>query len=756
MLGASEAQVTADTNRMPLPPKPSQAIHYPSYGELVKGLLAGVEAVGFFQSDGKCLWSSDESAEGRLGVCVHETLRTDRPCRHLEDTNCVSFGVPLIANEDLVGVLALSISTKVSKTWDMTVGRIATALKPVVAVLTSEMTARPPMSKSKVLTERTEELEWLFAITATLNSGSGDNAAVEALLAASVDRMGASFGGLAVTEKRLNITYRSPTHDDPSAGVAYQQALPHLMSFVQRQNKPLVLNKPTPGRSALPKQKILAIPVTAPNGAVAGLIAFIKAISGTDFGRRDQYLGRHIARQVGALLNNQYDLATGLLTRVAFEQRVTHYLEGRAAGEHSLVYIDIDRMHAVNEHFGYDAGDEVIVRVADLLNTPLLPADGIAARASGDRFLIFLPGHDASRAQDFAIALQKEISEIAIGTAANRVVLSLSCGVSRLMTTEQPVARGIAAAELACKTAKERGSNRCEVYLDVDESMMRRRSDITGLGQLRDALKNDRLRMYAQKIAPTGNPSECSGLECLVRMIGEDGAVVSPAAFMPVAKRYQMLTQVDEWVIQHSLASLAPYASLMLHSGLYASINLSGQSLSDAGLLGRIDGWVMKSKVPPGRIAFEIAETAAVSNLPLVEKLMRRLRRMGCRFALDDFGAGVISLSYLQSLPVQLVKIDRGLVRDVHTNPRSAEMVAAIVQATRSLDIDCVAKYVESEAAFRKLAALGVGSVQGYFIHRPGPLTDVLHEIVGAASQSLRRVPSSGVLRLDDSGSQGG
>jgi hypothetical protein len=165
-------------------------------------------------------------------------------------------------------------------------------------------------------------------------------------------------------------------------GTAYTQAQPHLMSFVQRTKRPMVINDPASRRSNLHKYKIMAVPILSQTGNVAGLLAFFKPLDGANFCRRQQYLGRHIARQIAALLDSQYDLATGLYTRVAFEQQVDRFLNGRRELAHSLVYIDIDELNVVNEAFGYEAGDELIVRVAESLRPPALPGDAIAARTS--------------------------------------------------------------------------------------------------------------------------------------------------------------------------------------------------------------------------------------------------------------------------------------------------------------------------------------------------------------------------------------
>jgi len=318
--------------------------------------------------------------------------------------------------------------------------------------------------------------------------------------------------------------------------------------------------------------------------------------------------------------------------------------------------------------------------------------------------------------------------------------VSFSCGVSRLLEVDQPVARAIAAAELACKTAKERGRNRCEVYLDVDASMMRRRVDVAGLEKLRDALANDQLVLYGHRIAPIGDVTATAAIECLVRLRNADGSEVQSGELMSTAKRFKLLKEIDEWSIKSALTLLAPHASLMLHSGMRVAINISGESLNDEHLVGRIADWVRASKVPPGRITFEIAETAAVSNLPLANKLMRGLYHMGCRFTLDAFGTGVNSLSYLKSLQVHSVKIDGSYVRDIATNSRSASMVRAIVDLARDLDIESIADKVDADTVLKKLQELGVDFVQGGRIHEPQEMKSLLDAQTHAVSQAMRQI----------------
>ncbi|HEX2585340.1 MAG TPA: EAL domain-containing protein, partial [Steroidobacteraceae bacterium] len=708
-----------------------------AHGELVMRLVSGCKGVNILSTSGAVLWQSINAPElDDAEELIERTLEQKKRVKFAVGSSIVHL-LPLIHKDKSVGVLAVCVANTNEVTHSSST--IAESLKPVLALLTNELQSQPSTKRAKELTERTQELEWLFRTTANVHLDQSDDSAVTQLLAAAAERMGAVFSAMSIPEKRLELTYASDD-DQEAMKSAYAKLQPHLMKYVQRQSKPLLLNKPPANLSEGIHCKMLALPLSNQSGKVVGLLVFAKSSRAADFGRREHYLGRHVARQISASLDTQYDLATGLYNRAAFEQQVSQQLKLDANASHALVYIDVHEMRMINEAFGYDAGDEAIVRVASLLSTPFLPSDAMAARVSGDRFVAFLPNHDAMTAQDLTIALQREAERIVMGEGDQRMKLSLSCGVAKFASNDHTVSRVMAAAELACKTAKDRGRNRCEIYLDIDQSMMKRRGDITGLARLRNALDNNLLCMYAQKIAPMHDIHRVAGVECLVRMLDEDGSVISPSVFMSVAQRYQLLQEVDAWVIQNTLKQLQSYVAQLRYSDLYVSINISGQSLGDAGFLDQVAGWIRQSRVPPGSITFEITETAAVSNLAEADHLMQNLRQMGCRFALDDFGTGVNSLSYLKSLNVQRVKIDGSFVRDLATNTRSEAMVRAVVQMAKGLEMDCVAEFVATNDIYKKLVMLGVDYVQGYYIHEPEPLQVVLNNFRNEESQRIRRV----------------
>jgi EAL domain-containing protein (putative c-di-GMP-specific phosphodiesterase class I) len=295
----------------------------------------------------------------------------------------------------------------------------------------------------------------------------------------------------------------------------------------------------------------------------------------------------------------------------------------------------------------------------------------------------------------------------------------------------------IAEAEIACKTAKDRGRGRVEVYQDTDHSMIRRHDEIGLIGSVREALRQQRIVVFAQPITPLINHSLPVTYELLVRIIDGQGKIVEAADFMPAATRYQILPEIDRAVCERAFEQLARGAPAA--GPLRVSINLSGPTLSDPEFLEWLLSAMAKHGIDGTSLVFEITEAAAAANLAQVQQFIRRMTSHGVRFALDDFGTGVSSLAYLKNLEINTIKLDGSYVRDVLTNTRSQALVRAIVQLADAMGITTVAEYVESNGVRDRLAALGIQFGQGYALGRPGPLDDVIAAVSARAPEGRER-----------------
>ena len=616
--------------------------------------------------------------------------------------------------------------------------QLATRLKPLLDCIHRDLAnAIPDRTQIDSLTERSAELEWLFNVTSNLKGAVDDKRILQELIAEATSRLESALGVLYVPDKRLTIKCESDSAAAATLLTAWTQTREQLITWAQRRNQPLVANNVGRADSSITRCKVLCVPVVRESGRAIGALAFYNLPNATNYSNRQVFLARHIGRQAASLVEAQFDLMTGLYTRSGLDQMYLGLPESTDYVESSVIYLDVDHMHVANELHGFELGNELIVRVADLLSAPLLPDEALAARISADRFAIILPQSGSAAAVKVAQALQAAAARLVIGTASDTFEVSISCGVSALVPMPEGLARAIAAAELACKTAKNHGRNRVELYAFEDGSMMRRHADALAVGQLRSALKADRLLLYAQRIAPLQNLSLPGGYELLLRLRDVDGTLVSPGPLVEAAQRYQLLPTVDRWVVQRALQMLAPYRSMFATRGLAMSINVSGQSIGDETFIQQFAQLLKSANLPRDCINVELTEQAAVTNLASAKTMVTRLASLGCRFALDDFGTGANSLTYLKTLQVNRVKIDGSFVRDVLTDRNSRATVKAIVELAKGLGIETVAEHVENDAITQEVRRLGVDYAQGYAFGRPEPLNEVLESLANDESRRL-------------------
>jgi diguanylate cyclase (GGDEF)-like protein len=419
------------------------------------------------------------------------------------------------------------------------------------------------------------------------------------------------------------------------------------------------------------------------------------------------------------------DPATGLHTRRALEQIFD--LRMRAGdGLCSVIYLDIDRMHVINRVHGFGGGEEVIRQVAALLAQSWLPRGVLKARISGDHFVMVLPGCGIDEARALSKRLQAQAARIAVGSPPRIVDVSISFGIAMIHQGSDTLAHALAEAEVACRGAKDRGSNRVEQYDTNDASLVQRHADVIAAGMLREAIKADDFLLHAQPIVSLSDTSVVCGYELLLRMRGKDGNTVSAAEIISAAQRYQLMPSIDHWVVQHAMRKLGSHRTSLQQRGMCMSINISGQSIGDPEFLSFLAQQLSRSGLAPSGVMIEITEQTAIAARGNAADRLRKLCSRGWRLALDDFGTGTNSLANLKELPISRIKIDGSFVLDLLTSRRSVATVQAIVQLAKGEGIDTVAEFVETPAIAEKLRALGVDYGQGYAFGKPAPLDSVL------------------------------
>jgi diguanylate cyclase (GGDEF)-like protein/PAS domain S-box-containing protein len=429
-----------------------------------------------------------------------------------------------------------------------------------------------------------------------------------------------------------------------------------------------------------------------------------------------------------------HDALTGLINRREFENRLKAAIETtRVDGSrHVLAYLDLDLFKTVNDICGHLAGDELLRQIGNLLRDSV-GSDGSVARIGGDEFGLLLLNRSVDEGTHVCDGIRHLIRDYRFTWENKTFDIGASIGVVGIGPSVGTLHDILQTADGACQYAKAQGRNRVNVANHIPR--WGERSDIGWAEALSTALAKDQFVLYGQWVYPLGGESPPSHCEILARLRRPDGQCISPGAFLPAAERYHMMPAIDRWVVRETLSTLGTHG-LSVDDPTLFNINLSGQSLCDPDFLDFVLHRFEESGLAPGRICFEITETAAISNMTSASRFMSRLSDIGCTFALDDFGSGLSSFGYLKKMPVSFLKIDGVFVRDVSDDPVDRSMVQCINEMARVMGIETIAEYVENEAIERELRAMGVGYGQGFLMARPRPLCEMLHEAAFADSAS--------------------
>jgi len=432
---------------------------------------------------------------------------------------------------------------------------------------------------------------------------------------------------------------------------------------------------------------------------------------------------RHEKRQAEENLQHlsHHDKLTGISNREYFEKCLDNVFSNNLIGQnsHVVMTLDLDQFKIINDTCGHDAGDELLKQVTLVLLCQTKNTDTLA-RLGADEFGILL--NDITRNQAYSLAerIQNGIKELKFTWQDKPFSTSISIGLVEIEDNTQSLQSVMICADLACHVAKEKGQGGIQWFNESDPEYIHRRNEMHWVGKIKQAIQEDRFVLHFQTMKHLQNKESGIHGEFLVRLM-EAGKLIFPGEFIPPAERYKLMPKLDRWVIEHAFKYLSDSGLGQKEEGTFF-INLSGKTLSDKSFFKDVRELLKKYQIKPNRICLEITETVAIDNLEEAVKFISDIRDEGFKFALDDFGAGMSSFSYLKRIPVDYLKIDGSFVLNLLNDPIDRSIVEACNGISHAAGLQTIAEFVEDEATAQALKEIGVDFAQGYGIERPGPL----------------------------------
>lgn len=488
------------------------------------------------------------------------------------------------------------------------------------------------------------------------------------------------------------------------------------------------------------RRKSIEVPVIIVSGSIGEELA----VSAMKAGAQDYIMKDNLARLVPAVRRElrehemrqqhreaqeamtylaYHDSLTSLVNRHEFEQRLETLVQAASAErQYALMFIDLDQFKIINDVCGHVAGDALLRQLATLLKEPIR-VDDTLARLGGDEFGVLLTKCTQPQAQDVAQRLLEIIQNFRFSWGDKTFRIGASIGF--VMISDGLLSRSelMSAADMACYTAKDMGRNRIHIYTPDDVDLLRRQGDMEWVSRLHRAVQHNEFELHSQRIIPLqGNGSAPSHNEFLIRLVNNDpcARLTLPGGFIGAAERYSMMPQIDRWVVKsvfnHVRGQIERHKAIP--TGMHF-INVSGTTLNDSDFFNFVREQLAHYAIPPGSICFEVTETAAIVNLSSARILFDKLRDLGCRIALDDFGAGFSSFSYLKSLPADFLKIDGAFIKSMLEDHMSRAIVDTINHIGHVAGMKTIAEFVESEPLIACLRECGVDYAQGYAIDEP-------------------------------------
>lgn len=722
----------------------------------VKGLLHSLvpraQCFCFYAPDRGCIWSSDGAEDYEIDNFV-ASLPIDIFAMEEEGAEflrrTLKSGRTLLVlpvsyqggNDDDSGLLVVVFSRNAGKSSWFNPSMLYGVLAPALDIIGETLRLNYQIEQYRAaMNEIQDEMKLVYEVDEKIHGTSRSHSGLAQLVGQSGRFLNICYSVLLIPSKRIRVSATHSSWKGVNRKVLDRYLIEQILPAVEGKRSPIIFEMPADKSDESVVDggyQTLVSPLTDINGNVQGVLAQLARVHNEPFNNSHRRFMSHIVRKVEYVIEQSFDSMTGLMNRSGFEAQLHESWKTLESPQdsHQIIYLDLDNLQLVNDTFGRDAGDAVIMRFARLLEEDL-PKSAVVSRLTGDDFCILLTHAEDDAAMHHATAIRKRGEALRYLQGDRSLQVTISIGISAFSHATGDKNKALTSARMACEAAKDHGRDRIEVYNLSNESLIQRRDDMQLVTDIQRALDSEGLELLAQEIASLGSKRDRPRFEILLRMKGSDGELVPTSAFFSAAERYQIMPQIDRWVVSATIARLTEFADLINDKDALFSINLSGQSLGDSEILEFIEDEIQQSGIAARSLGFEVTESAAVSNLTKAQAFIDALHDRGCRISLDDFGAGLSSFAYLKNFRVDTLKIDGSFIRDITENRISESMVAAITQVAKVMQLDTVAEYVEHEKTRKLISELGVDFAQGHAIGKPLPLAEVLESLNDVAEST--------------------
>lgn len=723
--------------------QPLELIDASKYFNLVKTLAPSVVAMAVCDSEGIPVWKSTDTQD----INIEASMALDHPnaeaperekgsvrCRAVDDSKTL-YEVPLITRSgNCIGRLMVLFGGVA----DSPTALSSTSLKEAIAtlavclcddyVLNAELNAM-----AEELAARYEELNLVYDTDREVDELSQLENTLRELIRNCTELFDVLAAALVLPEKGITLLNSDFSRPFPHIHSTIELLKNNFYEELRANRTSIVINDPTLHSQfkEYPEfpYKLIVAPLLQRRDSVSGFIVVFRRIEMQEFSNSDRSLLEVLANKASKVIQLNYDMLTGLMKRNGFEHKLREALMTAREKDSNfcVLNVNLDRMKIINDLVSHQLGDEIIKQIGQLMVTQLRDTDSVA-RTGGDVFGVLLDKCPLDQGQRIAEKLRQQINNLEFVEWEQIYRVTISIGISLMTANTESVESVLSAAETATRVAKEHGGNQVQVYDLGDDHFTRRKDEMYWVNEVLTALREDGFQLYFQPIEPLSKATGIAHGEILLRLLSKDGQTVSPGLFMPAIENYHMMPSVDRWVVEHSLKTLS-------NSGLNAtdavwSINLSGQSIGTQEFTDFIIDQLYRSGILPRSICFEITETSAIGNMEEARQFISAVKKLGCRFALDDFGVGLSSFAYLKNLPLDYLKIDGSFIKEITQDPISRAMVSAINEVGHLMGLETIGEYVENDEIKQHLQKLGIDYGQGYGIAKPQPLEQYLGELI--------------------------